>query len=177
MITNPDGSEYRTRGTVQYFNPNGKESDLFNKWDEEAIRQYGSPVFYYEVFIPTASIDPIYLESRDKIFSNHPRKLYAMYEPIPAQNYSSTMGIDAPDEIVFELNYRAVLREIGHPPKIGSRIFTPHKGENWVIVQRNVGEFKLWGEYRLNLICQRFQENITTGEGRVSQAKPNFKIN
>ena len=36
-------------------------------------------------------------------------------------------------------------------------------------IQRNVGDFFLWGELRLTLICQRFQESTTTGEGQVSQ--------
>ena len=76
----------------------------------------------------------------------------------------------------FEVNYRTTLRTIGHPPKIGSRVFTPHLQENWVIIQRNLGEFKLWGSLRLELICQRFQESVTTGEGEVTQKQPDVKI-
>ena len=66
---------------------------------------------------------------------------------------------------------------MGHPPKIGSRIHTPHKREDWVVVQRNPGDYKLWGEIRLELLCQRFQETVTTGEGKVTQKKPDFRIN
>ena len=51
------------------------------------------------------------------------------------------------------------------------------KRENWKIVQRNVEEFKLWGELRLQLLSQRFQESRTTGEGKVTQKEPDFKIN
>jgi hypothetical protein len=85
-------------------------------------------------------------------------------------------GIDAPDEMKFELNYRSVLQNVGHPPKIGSRLFTPHLRENWVIVQRNLGEFKLWGALRIELICQRFQEDVVTGNGKVTQKEPDLKI-
>ena len=119
----------------------------------------------------------LYLESRDKLFSHIPIELYAYYDPVPAQNYQMTFGIDAPDEMMFELNYQSVLNTIGHPPKIGSRIYTPHKRENWVVVQRNLGEWKLWGELRIQLLCQRFQESVTTGEGTVTQPQPDFEIN
>ena len=78
--------------------------------------------------------------------------------------------------VIFELNYKAVLRDLGHPPKIGSRIYTPHLREDWVIIQRNLGEFKMWGAMRLQLLCQRFQETVTTGEGQVTQKKPDFQI-
>ena len=88
----------------------------------------------------------------------------------------TAFGIDSTEEMTFELNYRATLREIGHPPKIGSILFTPHLRENWVIIQRNLNEFKLWTALRLELICQKFQESVTTGEGKVTQKQPNFEI-
>ena len=86
-------------------------------------------------------------------------------------------GIDSPDEMVFEVNFKATVDAIGHPPKVGSRIFTPHKREDWRIIQRNAGEFKLWGEIRMQILCERYQESVTTGEGKVTQKKPDFKIN
>ena len=79
--------------------------------------------------------------------------------------------------LFFDLNYKDVLNRIGHPPKIGSRIHTPHRKEDWVIIQRNIGEMMLWSKMRIQLLCQRFQENITTGEGKVTEKKPDFDIN
>jgi len=177
-MLNSDGSEYKTVGDIRQFDPENKELCLFDMWDEEIIRMGGSPLFYYEVFIQPGTVDPIYLEDRGKIFSNNPVQLYCTYEPIPSQNASGQFGIDSPDEMIFELNYKAVLRAIGHPPKIGSRLFTPHLRENWVIIQRNLGEFKLWGALRLQILAQKFQESVTTGEGKISQNKnqPDFKI-
>ena len=34
----------------------------------------------------------------------------------------TAFGIDSPDEMTFELNYKAVLRDLGYAPKIGSRL-------------------------------------------------------
>lgn len=175
-IKNKDGTPYSLRGSVQTFDPDDRMHDLFNLWDQESILRGGSPIFYYEVIISSNMIDPIYLEARGKLFSNNPIQLWCNYEPIASQNLLNQFGYDAPDEIKFELNYRSVLKSLGHPPKIGSRLFTPHLKENWVIVQRNLSEFKLWGALRVELICQRFQESVTTGEGKVSQPDHKIKI-
>jgi hypothetical protein len=136
----------------------------------------GTPLFYYEVFIQEGNIDPIYWEDRSKIFSNNPITLYAYYEPTPTQNDLGQFGIDSMQEIIFELNYSATLRAIGHPPKIGSRVFSPHLSEHWKVIQRNLNDFKKWGVIRLELVVQRFQETTTTGEGKVTQSEPNFTI-
>jgi len=175
-ILNSDGSPYQLQGSVQQFDTNNPMFDLFNLWDQEAIQRGGSPIYYYEVIIRPEMIDPIYLEARNKLFSNNPIQLWCTYEPVSSQNVLNQFGIDAPDEMVFELNYRSVLKNLGHPPKIGSRLFTPHLQENWVVVQRNLSEFKMWGILRIELLCQKFQEDVVTGDGKVTQKKPDSKI-
>jgi len=176
MICKPDGTPYTTLGSRQQFDDSAPEHALFNQWDQEAIRMGGTPIYYYEMFISSNTIDPMYLEARGKLFSNNPVELWGLYEPIPAQNAQTAFGIDAPDEMTFEFNYRATLDAIGYPPKIGSRLFTPFLKENWVIIQRALGEFKMWGVVRLNLICQRYQESTTTGEGKIPQKDVDYKI-
>ena len=178
MIRNPDGTPYNVTGSMQVFDPNNQEKDLFNQYDEEIIQISGTPIFYYEVYIPGSKIDPLYHESRDKVWSQDPICLYAYYNPVTPQNYMSAMGIDSPDtSIMFEMNYAAVLRDLGHPPKVGARLFTPHKRENWLIVHRTTADWKLWQEVRLQVLCDRFPESLTTGEGKVTQSMPNFVIN
>lgn len=171
MIRNCDGSPFQLLGSIQQFDPTSPAHVLFNFWDQEVIKEGGSPLLYYEVFIQLQTVDRIYLEDRGKLWSPIAVQLYGYYEPIEQQNPSTAFGIDAPDEVIFELNYKAVLESIGHPPKLGSRINTPHRNENWVIVDRRLTEFKLWGVVRLQLICSRFQETSTTGEGNVPQPK------
>ena len=177
MIRNPDGSEYKVTCSMQQFDPYNPDQDLFNVWDSEAIRIGGSPIFYHELFIQPQGIDPVYKEDRSKLWSPFPVQLYCIYNPLPNQNALGPWGVDAPDEMIFEFNYRDVLRTINHPPIVGSYLYTPHKGEFWEIKQRNDGGFKLWGQLRLQLICQKFQESPITGEGKVKQPQPDFKIN
>lgn len=169
MIKKNDGTPYRPTGTLQQFDPNGPKQDLFNKYSAEVIRVFGSPIYYFEIFINFQSIDKLYLESRDKIWSQFPVELFTVYEPVQSQNPSGLFGIDSIDQIMFEFNYQDVLNRLGHPPKIGARLFTPHRNENWVVVDRILSGFQYWGQNTLQLFCQKFQESSTTGEGRVTQ--------
>jgi hypothetical protein len=176
MIINSDGSCFQLTGSLQQFDPGNQEHDLFNIWDEEVIRQGGSPIFYYEVLIQPQTVDPLYVEDRGKLWAIKPIQLWCYYDPQPNQNAQGLFGIDAPDEMVFEFNYRDVLNRIGHAPKVGSRLFTPHKGENWEVIQRNDGEFKMWGQLRLQLICKKSQiSNTSTGVN--PQPLTDFKLN
>jgi hypothetical protein len=166
MIYSQDGRPYSVTGSRQQFDDGLPEHDLFHIWDEEAIRIGGSPIFYYELFIDQNNVDPMYLESRVKMFSPHPIQLYCFYEPVPSQNMQTAFGIDSPDEMIFELNYRAVLRDLGHVPKIGSRLF----------IERKTGEMKMYGVVRLQLICQRFQEDVVSGTNLNKSQDVDFKI-
>lgn len=177
MIKRTDGTEYKLSSSLAQFNPTSAAHDLFNRYDEEIIQIGGTPVFYYEAMIQIQTVDKIYMEDRGKLFAIHPVKFYAYYEPPQQQNMSGMFGFDTPDEeIIIESNYKATLRAIGHPPKIGSRIYTPHRGENWIIIDTKLDQFKMWGAIRLQIQCKKFQETSTTGEGEVTQQIPDFKI-
>ena len=175
MIRNSDGTPYQLSGIEQY-NPNAIEHDLSNLWDEEAIRRGGSPIYYYECMIQNQTMDKQYLEDRGKIYSKFPVQLWSAYEPEASQNHMNQFGIDGLNQAIFHLNYKALLQAIGHPPKLQSRIYTPHLGEDWMIVQRNLSDFQLWGTLRMQLICVKFQETSTTENGQVTKTKPNINI-
>lgn len=176
MIRNNDGTPYQVTGCAQQFDQSSPDYKLFNIWDQEAIQRGGSPVEYYEVFITQQSIDPLYQESRAKVWSQYPVELFCFYEPIPCTNNLGMFGIDSPDEMIFEFNYAYVLQKLGKPPQIGSRIFSPHLRENWEIIQCNTGEYKGWNVLRIQMICKRFQESLTTNEGKVTQSIPKYKV-
>lgn len=163
MIRNCDGTPYCLQGEIKAYQPNGKSQTLFNKYDAEVIKMSGSPIYYYEILIQIQTIDDLYQEDRGRLFSDCPVKLYAYYEPPQQQTNSSMIGIDVPDEeAIFELNYEATKNCLGgKEPKMGSRIYTPHRGENWVVLDRRLESFKLWGALRLLLHCRKFQETST----------------
>lgn len=179
-IFKPSGEVYKPSGSLAQTQPgNTPSQELFNNYDIELINLGGSPIFYYEYIPSPSSFDPLYVESRNKIYSQFPIELKAIYDPIPSQMLQTTFGIDSPDSITFQLNYRSVVSALGHLPIIGSRIYTPHLGENWEIKTRHLGEFFKYKVYRLTLECIRFQETLTTNEGKVTkdtESNPKFEI-
>jgi hypothetical protein len=174
-----NGSNELQSGPLSFFSADPSQNpdmQFLNKIDEEAIQVGGSPIHYHEVFIQEGTMDPLYREDRGKLFSPIPVQLYAFYEPIGSSRAQGIFGIDsAMDEVMFECNYSAVLKLLGHPPKVGSLIHTPHLGENWVIIECKTAEFKMWGRFRIHIHCARFQESVTTGEGKMAQN--NTKVN
>jgi hypothetical protein len=177
MIKNTDGTPYGVAGTLGMFDPGNNEFNLLNQWDQDIIRIGGSPIFYYEVLIQPQTVHKLYMEDRGKLWSPQGVQLWGLYEPKANLNTLGLFGIDAPDEMIFEFNYREVLQLIGHAPKIGSRLFSPHKSENWVVIQKNDDEFKMWGQMRLQLICQKFQESTTDNSKTINQPQTDFKLN
>ena len=178
-IYRPDGTPYTALGSLNQIQPDSPSHDFFQSWDAEIIELGGSPLLYYEVIIPSASIDMQYLESRNKLWSQHPTENFGVYDPIPSETSMTMFGADSPnDSMVFYCNYKDTLSRIGHLPMIGSRLYTPHLRENWEIVNRKLGDFHRWKVYRIEIYCVRWQENLTTGEGKVAQGTPSpgFKI-
>lgn len=179
VLYNKDGTVYKPVGELSQLVPDSPSHELFDKWDQEIIRAGGTPLLYYEVFIPTNNVDPIYMESRDKLWSQQPIELWGVYDPIPSQLDQGLFGIDGPDTMIFYTNYKYTIDAVGHLPNVGARIFTPHLKENWEIVDRKLNDFHRWKVYRIEIHCQRFQESYTTGEGKVSQdddPTPSFGI-
>ena len=175
-IFNTNGTPFQPYGSLVQFDPLNPDHSLLDSYDQEIILIGGSPLEYYEVFIQFQTMDKLYLEDRGKLWSPVPIQLYGYYEPIEPQNPSTAFGIDGVGDVMFECNRAAVIQAIGHPPKRGSRIQTPHLNEFWVIVDVRLTQFQLWGAFRMQLICERFQENITTGEGNIPVPKPQFTI-
>lgn len=176
MLYNKDGTSYKLAGTRQQFNDRSADLALFDIWDQEAIKIGGSPIYYYEVFIQPQTIDPLYLEDRGKLWSTVPVELWCVYDPMASTNTQTAFGIDSPDEMKFEFNYRAMLDAIGHSPKIGSRLRSPFLKEDWEIIQMNLSEFKMYKALRAELFCKRFQDDAVSGPSISTQKDIDYKI-
>lgn len=177
MIRNPNGTPYEPTGSLVQFDPNSPNNALYDLWDQDAIKIGGSPIYYFEVFIPSSTIDPTYTESRGKIWSQFPVQLYGLYEPIASTNEMGLFQIDSIGmEISIDFNRAATIAAIGHPPKIGSRIRTPHMQEDWELIQVNTAVFNQWNILHYQFICKKFQDDSINGPGKVRQPIQDIKI-
>lgn len=177
MIYGKDGKPYKPSGCYQLFNDKLPERDLVNKWDAEALKMGGSPIYYYEIFIDINNIDPLLMESRAPIWSQVPITLYGTYPIAASENNQGFWGLDNPTgEVPFEFNYKNVLETLGHPPKIGSRLQTPFLNEQWEIIENKTGDYRFYQSTRLICICSRFQEDRVSGTSIAKQPDVNFEI-
>lgn len=176
MLYKKDGTPFKVAGTRQQFNDRAADLDLFDLWDQEAIKIGGTPIYYYEVFIQPQTTDPIYMEDRGKLYSNHPVELWGVYDPVAGQQAQTAFGFDSPDEMKFEFNYKAVRDAIGHNPLPGSRLRSPFLKEEWQIVQSNLSEFKMYKALRMELYCVRFQDDAVSGPNKATQKDIDYKI-
>ena len=171
-IYNKDGSVFQTKGAIKAYDPSNPAIDLLNSYNAEAIKMGGSPLYYYEVLIQMNTVDRLYIEDRGKLFATEPKIIYGLYEPLEQKNASGMFGIDGMGEVMFECNYASVIEIIGKLPIRGSRIYTPHLQENWIIVDVKLTQFNLWSAFHVNITCERFQESLTTMDGEVTKNKP-----
>ena len=174
VIHNKDGTPYKPKGCMNQYDPLSPKYDLLNRYDSEMIRLSGSPIYYYECVIQAQTVDPLYYEDRGKLFSPVGILLHAFYEPQQQQNSQGLFAIDVmSEEIVLELNYKDVLNALGNRhPLVGSKIYTPHRGEHWEIIDVRLDKFNYWGAFRLILQCKKFQKNTTSAENYAHDLKP-----
>jgi hypothetical protein len=167
-----DGNTFKLKSSLQQFDPANPDQNLFNQYDAELIRMSGSPLYYYEVLIQIQTIDQIYMEDRGKLWSPNPITIYGLYEPQKQTATSGLFGMDTPDEeVIFECNSREIITLLGHLPVRGSRIFTPHLQENWVVIDVKLDQFKLWGALHVLIHCQKFQATSTDASANIEPTK------
>lgn len=171
VIKNPDGTPYEL-SCFKFFDKTASFHNLFNDYNQELAKIGGSPIYYYEAIIPPSTIDPVYWESRGMLYSDQYVVFHAYYEPFMMKYQDMFALHPGTDTQIFKASYNEVISAIGHPPKLDSRIYTPHKGENWKIVNCITGGYEYWGELTIEIICDKFQENLETGEGQVTSNNP-----
>lgn len=125
---------------------------------------FGRRVLIQNVIIKDKKKDALYHEDREKEWES-PVELYSLYTLPDISEYQNMFGIDAPDEIALELNYADTIKRLGKIPTIGSKIITLDNGKReWLIIQRNIQDHRIWGSGRLVLVLQMYCESVTTGK-------------
>lgn len=173
-IFSSDGTPYQLAGSLQQYDPENPDLKLFNLWDQEAIQIGGSPIWYYKCLIQYQTLDKLYYEDKGKIWSPIGTQLVALYEPQSSNVSIGQLGYDGMIDVVFELNYQYVKDTLGEIPARGSKIFTPHKRETWVVINPITDEYKLWGTLRLKLYCTKFQED--RNENNLQMPQPDTPL-
>jgi len=162
MIKKADGTCFKLYGDAASHDPNNVDHALFDNFDQEVIGLSGAPVLYYK-FRVDSNHDPLYGEARERIIDAEGIEICMHWEPVPPQQDLGVFGIDSPDEIIFSVNLAEWRDKIGvEMPRVGGMIYTPWNKQRWEIIQYNIGEFKIWGKHRIEIVTRKWQDSTTT---------------
>ncbi|MHA2047513.1 MAG: hypothetical protein ACW99G_22245 [Candidatus Thorarchaeota archaeon] len=133
--------------------------------------------WYDRMWIDATGHRVMYCEEMNSDNTEKYVELYADHSP-PKCNYQSAFGIDAPDEGVFEFDFKNWSRKVMRLPKIGSFIKVPYVNrevvagkimetgeafQNWKIELSHLERTRYMGDGRLIIVASRVQLSTTTG--------------
>ena len=90
--------------------------------------------------------------------------LYGFYD-YPTTSSHTTFGIDAPDELEIQFNAEILCQKLGKFPAIGTLLWIEES--KWLVINRAWIYNRFIGKYRIQLVCQRYHESITTGKNGI----------
>lgn len=139
------------------------------KIDGYWIESSGHPIIIYgEIQRQNENKDKFYFEDSEKITITYtePILIYGIYEYPSRSGEYRIFGIDASDELSIEVNYDILLQKLKRMPKAG--MLLKIEDENWIVVDCNWIYNKFIGKKRLQLICSRYAESVTSGVNLIT---------
>jgi hypothetical protein len=126
------------------------------------VDSFGDELEYWELIDEGKARETLYNEDLEHSFSPSV-KFYGIVDYTIISPPLSKFGIDDPDEAFVYVNYEDCIKILGHPPVIGS-IISEQNGDQWRIINTSLIKHKLWGKYKLQLMCERFIVSEKSGK-------------
>ena len=166
MIRDQSGLPFFLTGRLGLYDPQNPDNEVQDSWDRESIEIGGSPILYYRLLTKNAKIDPLYNEIRDKIWSEEPFKICALFTPARPLQPLDQFGIDNPVDVIFTFNRTAFLDAVRELPTSGSLIFSVVDRTWWEVIQSNINitedlDRMLWSRHRLQAYARSYQPTAT----------------
>lgn len=125
------------------------------------VDSFGDELEYWELIDEGKARATLYNEDLEHSFSPSV-KFYGIVDyTITTRRVLSPPGVEFLDQAFIYLNYEDCLKILDHPPVIGS-IISEQNGDQWRIINRSLIKHKLWGKYKLQLMCERF--SVSAGQ-------------
>lgn len=137
--------------------------DTLRKIDGYWIESAGHPIVVKGVFKRDEAVEKLYREDRGTVFDTLPHVTFHGFYDYPTLPSLTCFGIDAPDEMEVQVNYDIVTSRLGKVPEIGTLLTIEQS--DWMVINRSYIYNRFIGKYRLALLCARYQESVTTGNG------------
>lgn len=109
----------------------------------------------------------VYREKAVRRYSHKPLYFYGLHQTINDGNCSA-FGIDAPDDMILEINFR----EHKPIPSVGDLIcfYNDSTMGQWEVTSRSLPQYRYLGQSgRLELLCTRYAESTTNSESEIEE--------
>lgn len=136
---------------LSLFDPKNPDLGLFNILDEEQIRLSGSKLLYYKYFQSEGTVDPIYMEERQKVIHSQPLSVFGHYNPAPIEENLTQFGIELTSEQLFIFNKSSIEVSLGRSPIPNDIIQPKFQNIKYEIFEVQEESFEIYGVY--HLVC------------------------
>ena len=135
-------------GSLNLFDLNNPDINLFNAIDDELIKVSGSKVLIY-TFEEDGSHDTLYDEQRMKSINPYPKVVWAHYDPRALEENLTEFGIEITNDQVFTFNKAYLESELSRPLRAGDILKPSFQNIFYEVYQVIEEGFSAYGVYHL----------------------------
>ena len=136
---------------LSLFDPDNPDIGLFNIIDEEQIRLSGSKILYYKYFQSEGTIDPIYMEEREKALHSEPMVVFGHYNPTAIEENLTQFGIELTNDQLFVFNKSTIETILGRIPIPHDVVQPKFQNVKYELIEVQEESFEIYGVY--HMVC------------------------
>ena len=140
-----------TDGSLNFFDAENPDINLFNLVDDELIKISGSEILYYQYLQGEDQYDEVYMEARNKPVAKDPVLVYGHYEPKVLEENLSQFGIELTNDQLFVFNKTYMEQRIRGELKVGDVLQPKFQNQKYEIIEVQEDSFEIYGVY--HLVC------------------------
>ena len=135
-------------GSLNLFDLNNPDINLFNAVDDELIKVSGSKILIY-TYEHDEGYDDLYEENRMKAINPYPKVVWGHYDPRALEENLTEFGIEITNDQVFTFNKAYLEQELQRPLRPGDVIKPSFQNIFYEVYQVVEDGFSSYGVYHL----------------------------
>lgn len=140
--------EEAEESSLNLFDPQNNDIQLFNEIDAESIRLSGSKIYLYKYY-QSENYDEVYGEDREKVLSKEPIIVVGHYSPTVLEEQLSEFGIELTNDQLFTFNKSYIEGLLGRPLMAGDVLKPFFQEQKYEIFEVQEDSFESYGIYHL----------------------------
>ncbi len=134
--------------SLNLFDIDNADIQLFNEIDAENIRLSGSKMYLYKYY-QSENYDEVYMEDREKVISKEPIIVVGHYTPTVLEEHLNEFGIELTNEQIFTFNKSYIEGFLGRPLIVGDILKPFFQEQKYEIFEVQEDSFEAYGIYHL----------------------------